>query len=269
VSAGGSRSFHSTLSFLDLGEVQSAVHFVLGDDPRGSLSGPLGAARAPLGGGRFAALVQAGASYSELGGAPFLRTAEAAAAVTIRPQRDNRDRADRRTSPPPPKVLTSTRITLDVQDRAFFREHRVRSGEQVTVELSELVHFTRRGIDFRVSLLGGDRSAREAFSESFVDAGADLLLPLTRQWSLRFAGGWRRDDYDHRSSNLFDPDNGSRRQDETWRGAVALTWEISQHLRGTARATAASRNSNVDLGPGQPDLDYRRATAALGLSWVF
>jgi hypothetical protein len=139
----------------------------------------------------------------------------------------------------------------------------------VSADLSQLVRLTRSGVEVRVSLLAGERDADAPFSESFREAGADLLLPLGRVWSLRLGGGFRRDLFDHRSSNLFAPLTGAPRRDETLRATAAVTWEIRQGLRGTARATVARRDSNVDLGSGQPDLDYRRATAVLGLSWVF
>jgi hypothetical protein len=261
VSAGGRRSFHRDLGDLDLSQAEAAVHFVRGSDPAGALSGPLGTARAPLGNSRCAALVQAGASAWELGGDPFLRTAEVAAALTLRPRRDE--------EAGPPRVLTSTRFTLDLQDRTFSGGHRARSGDQVSADLSQLVRLARSGVEVRVSLLAGERGADAPFSESFREAGADLFLPLGRVWSLRLGGGFRRDLFDHRSSNLFAPVTGAPRRDETLRAAAALTWEIRQGLRGTARATVARRDSSVDLGSGQPDLDYRRATAALGLSWVF
>jgi hypothetical protein len=262
VSAGARRSFHQDLDFLDFGTAEAAVHLVRGSDPLGVLAGPLGTARAPLGASRFAALVQAGASYSELGGDPFLRTAEAAASLTVRPRRT--EEAGR-----PPRVLTATRFTLDVQDRAFSGEHRARSGDQVTAEVSETVRLLGSGVQIRVALLGGDRGADEKFAESFLDAGTEVLLPLSRTWSLRVGGGWRRDSFDHRSSNLFDPVNGAPRRDETLRATAVVTWEISERLRGTLRATGARRSSNVDLGAELPDLDYRRATAALGVSWIF
>jgi hypothetical protein len=261
VSGGVRRSFHQDLDFLDFGAAEAAVHLVRGSDPLGVLTGPLGTARAPLGASRFAALVQAGASYSELGGDPFLRTAEAAASLTVRPRRAE--------GAGPPLVLTATHFTLDVQDRAFFREHRPRSGDQVAAEVGEIVRFLHSGVQIRVALLAGDRGADEAFSESFLDAGTEVLLPLSRTWSLRVGGGWRRDIFDDRLSNLFNPVHGAPRRDETLRATALLTWEIAERLRGTARVTAARRNSNVDLGAGLPDLDYRRATAALGLSWVF
>jgi hypothetical protein len=261
VSAGARRSVHQDLDFLDLGQAEAAVHLVRGSDPLGVLAGPLGTARAPLGASRFAALVQAGASYSELGGDPFFRTAEAAASLTVRPRRAE--------DAGPPRVLTATRFTLDVQDRTFFREHRARSGDQVAAEVSETVRLLGSGVQVRVALLAGDRGADERFAESFLDAGTEVLLPLSRTCSLRVGGGWRRDSFDHRSSNLFDPVNGVPRRDETLRATAALTWEINERLRGTARATVARRSSTVDLGADQPDLDYRRATAALGLIWIF
>jgi hypothetical protein len=260
VSAAAHRSAHASMGFLDFGEAAAAVHLARGEDPFGTLTGPLGSARVPFGNSRVAVLVQAGGSYSTLDGRSFFQSLEAAGSLTIRP---------RRASSAAPTVLAATRLTLDAQDRTFFQEHERRSGEQVSAEVTEIVRFLRTGIEVRLSVLGGDRNASAEFTERFLDTGIEVLLPVSRQWSLRLSGGRRTDDFDDPRSNLLQPGIGKPRRDDTLRAAAVLTWEIAEHLRATARAGSTRRESNVAFGPSLPDLGYRRTTAALGLSWLF
>jgi len=266
VSAGAYRSAHASMGFLDYGEATAAVHFAHGEDPLGTLTGPLGSARTPFGSSRVAVLLQAGGSYSTLDGKSFFQSLDAAGSLTVRPWRAESAEAAA------PSVLTATRLTLHVQDRSFFHEHEQRSGGQVAGEIAEIVRLLGSGIEIRLAVLGGDRNAGVEFSERFLDTGIEILLPVSRRWSVRLSGGRRSDDFDDQRSNLFQPGIGKPRRDETLHAAAVLTWEIAEHLRATARAGAARRQSNVAFGPSLPDLadlGYRRATTALGLSWVF
>ena len=263
VNLAGRQSFYRDLDFLDLGEVGAAVHFVRGRDPLGHLSGPLGAARAPFGHGRFGTLLQAGVIHYELGDEAFLRVLEAAASLTVRPRREPTSEA--------PRVLIATRIALDFQDREFFGEHRARTGEQLAIEVSEIFRFQRSGLDLRLTAIAGDRDAGAAFAESFLAGSAEVLVPIALGWTLGLSGGWRRDEFDHPQSNLFAPaDPPARpRKDETMSASVALSWDILPRLRWTARATYAERDSSVQLGPSLPDLGYRRTMTTMGLGWTF
>ncbi|HEX3528783.1 MAG TPA: hypothetical protein VH988_17110 [Thermoanaerobaculia bacterium] len=266
VSAAAYRSAHASMGFLDYGEASAAVHLAHGEDPLGTLSGPLGSARVPFGSSRVAVLLQAGGSYSTLDGKSFFQSLDAAGSLTVRPWRPEPAESVA------PSVLTATRLTLHVQDRSFFHEHEQRSGGQVAGEIAEIVRLLRSGIEIRLAVLGGDRNAGVEFSERFLDTGIEILLPVSRQWSVRLSGGRRSDDFDDQRSNLFQPATGKPRQDETLHAAAVLTWEVSEHLRATARAGAARQQSNVAFGPSLADLadlGYRRATAALGLSWLF
>jgi len=88
------------------------------------------------------------------------------------------------------------------------------------------------------------------------------------RWTLQVAGSLREDKFRHHESNLFNP-AGPPRKDTTGRATVALVWESSVRLRWIARGTYVDRNSNVDVTPSLPALDYKRTIASLGVSWFF
>lgn len=249
----GRRSFHQDFDFLDLGQVRGTVQLAFGGDPRGFLEGPWGHTRVPFADGRFQALLQAGAASYQLDGASYLRTWEGAATLTFQET-----------------GATASRLDLAWSDRDFSEEGLAderRSGEDLALEASQLVFFGRRDRFFRLGALAGDRRAGREFSASVAGASAELSLPVGLRWTVHLEGRVREEDYDHPESNLFSP-SGEPRKDTTTRAALTLVWAATERLRWTARGTWVDRDSNVDLGAALPDLDYRRAIASVGLSWV-
>ena len=120
----------------------------------------------------------------------------------------------------------------------------------------------------RIGVLGVDRQAQRAFSESILEGNAELELPFALRWTVHLEGSVRKDDFNHSESNLLIL-GGPTRSDTTHRAAVALVWMATDRLRLIARGTFVNRSSSVDLGPDLPDLDYRRTIASVGASWVF
>ena len=257
VSLDAGQSFHRDFDYLDLARMRVFVHLVRGADPQGYLSGPLGPARVPLGDRRFSTLVQGGASYYQLNGTSYLRTWDGAASFIFH-----------RTP------ATSTQLDLIFSDREFSGEglgSERRSGQDLSLRLGQVFFFGPRTRYLRLTALAGDRSAGRAFSASVVEGSAELALPLVPRrprWTLQMGGSVREDKFDHKESNLFSL-FGPPREDTTVRATAALVWESSLRLRWTARGTYVDRRSNVDLGPGLPDLDYKRTIVSLGMSWVF
>ncbi|HEX9668332.1 MAG TPA: hypothetical protein VGC93_02500 [Thermoanaerobaculia bacterium] len=250
-------SFHQDFSELDLGHARAAVHLARGTDPDGSLSGPLGATRAPFGSDRWAVVLQAGASRYELGGETYLDTVEGAAAVAFRPN-----------------PVSLTQLELVWVERDFAAQELAdprRSGRDAALRLGQTFPFGGPGARrprLRLTAKAADREAGREFDATAYEGGAELLWPLGLAWTAGLEAAARRDEFAHPQSNLFDP-SGPARQDTTVRAGASLSWRAAARLQWTARVAWTDRDSNVDLGPGLPDLDYRRATASLGASWAF
>jgi len=247
------QSLHHRFDFLNLGELRAVVQLARGLDPRGYLSGPLGSTRVAFGARGVSTLLQAGASAYQLDGSAYLRTAEAAAAVSF-----------------PESPTATLRLELAGADRSFtgrgLSDPR-RSGHDLSLGLVQ-TFFLGAGGERSLALGGGvlDRQAGRPFAASILAGGAELALPVAARWRAWLQGTVRRDRFKHPESNLFVL-FGPRRRDSTARAAAALSWVAADRLLVTARCTYSSRDSNVDLGTGLPDLGYRRLTLSLGGGW--
>jgi hypothetical protein len=247
-------SFHQDFGFLDLGQLRGTVQLAFGSDPLGYLKGPLGHTRVPFGTSRFSALLQAGGTAWQIDEASYLRAWEGAASLTFQEA-----------------PITATRLDLGYSDRNFSKGGLAddrRSGEDLSLQASQLFFFGQRDRYVRIGALAVDRQAHRAFSESILEGNAELSLPVALRWTVHLEGSVREDDFDHPESNLF-VSGGPVRNDTTTRAALTLIWAATERLRWTARGTYVDRSSNVDLGDGLPDLDYQRTIVSVGLGWVF
>ncbi|MEA2599419.1 MAG: Surface lipoprotein assembly modifier [Acidobacteriota bacterium] len=247
------RAFHFDFGYLDLGLVRGAVQLAFGSNPQGYLDGPLGSGRVPFGGSsRFAALFQAGGAVYRLGSEPYFHTVEGAAVLSLRET-----------------PATSTRFDLGYADRRFsggLLSDPRRSGQDLSLGVSQLFYFGGWNRSLRLGARGVDRRAGPEFSASFLEGNGELVWPVGLRWSVVLEGRAREDHYDRRESNLFNP-AGSRRHDTTLQTAAAIVWAATDRLRWTVRGAYTRRRSNVDLGDGLPDLGYRRLGISAGLSW--
>lgn len=246
------RAFHVDFGYLDLGQARGAVQLAFGSNPQGFLDGPLGSARMPFGSSRFTALFQAGGAVYRLRNEPYYRTLEGAAAFGLRET-----------------PVTTTRLDLGYADRRFpggLLSDPRRSGHDLSLGLSQLFYFGGWNRSLRLGARGVDRRAGPEFTGTFLEGNGELDWPLGLRLSAVLEARARKDRYDRRESNLFNP-AGPRRHDTTLQTAAALVWATSDRLRWTARAAYTRRRSNVDLGDGLPDLGYRRLVVSAGLSW--
>ncbi|MFY9824650.1 MAG: hypothetical protein WAM82_24950 [Thermoanaerobaculia bacterium] len=248
------RSFHRDFGFLDLNQVRGTVQVAFGSDSRGSLEGLLGAARVPLGAGRFSALLQAGGTSWQLDGASYLKTLDVAGSLTLGETRD-----------------TATRFDLGYSDRTFssgeLGDPR-RSGDDLTLQVSQLFYFGRAGRGLRLGALFVDRQAEAPFAEKIREGNAGVVWPLALRWTVLLEANVRKDLYDHPESNLFQL-NGRPRSDTTSQTAATVVWSATDRLRLILAGAYTRRTSNVGLGAGLPGLGYRRTVVSLGSSWVF
>jgi len=248
------QSFHNEFGFLDLGLVRGTVQAAFGSDPRGTLEGLLGPARVPLGGGRFSALLQAGGASWQIDGSSYLKTLDGAASFSVRETR-----------------ATATRFDLGYSDRDFSEGdlgNPLQSGEDVSLQVSQLFWFGRGGRSLRLGALFVDRQSSAVYEATAQEGNASLVWPLASRWTVLLEANVRKDDYDHPESNLFQV-SGPPRNDTTSRTAATVVWSATDRLRWVAGAAYSRRTSNVDPGGGLPGLDYRRTVGFLGLNWVF
>ena len=248
------RSFHRDFGFLDLSQVRGTLQVAFGSDPRGSLEGLLGAARVPLGDGRFSALLQAGGTSWRIDGGPYLKTEDVAGSLTLREARG-----------------TASRLDLGYSDRTFSSGEQGdprRSGEDVTLQVSQLFDFGRAGRGLRLGTLYVDRRAGAPFAGKAREGNASLVWPFALRWTVLLEAAVRKDEYDNPESNLFEL-NGRPRGDTTSRLGATVVWSATDRLRWILAGAYTRRTSNVDPGAGLPGLGYRRTVVSLGSSWVF
>ncbi len=247
--AGASK--HQDFGALDLAAASGRVSFARGADPRGYLPGPLGPAETPFGGARASFLVQAGGSAWWLDGASYLRSADAGLGLTLREGN-----------------ATATSIDLGYFDRSFSGVFKGRSGSDLSVGLHQTFFLGRADRSLRLGVVATDRGAGRRFASERRTAEIALALPIGSRCGLSLSGSYLNERFDHPESNLFSP-FGPPREDDTTRGGAAFAWSPSSKLRLAARAAFARRTSNVDLGSGLPDLDYRRTELKLTAAWTF
>jgi hypothetical protein len=246
------RAFHFDFGYLDFGQARGTVQLAFGSNPQGYLDGPLGTARLPFGSSRFTSLFQTGGAVYRLGSEPYYQTLEGAAVFGIRET-----------------PATTTRFDLGYADRRFpggLLSDPRRSGQDLSLGLSQIFYFGGWNRMLRLGARGVDRRAGPEFKGTFLEGNGELVWPLGLRLSTVLEGRVREDHYDRRESNLFDP-TGPRRRDTTLQTAAALVFASTDRLRWTARAAYTRRRSNVDLGDGLPDLGYRRLVVSAGLSW--
>jgi len=254
----GGQALHDEFDYLDLGRVEAVAHLALGEDPLGYLTGPFGYARAPFGRSRFALLVQAGAAKDWLDGEGFADRLLAGAALAINES-----------------GWGQTRIELSYRDADFdgdpsggLEEILGRSGDELRGELAQVLFFGRRNRYLRLGVAAGERDAGAAFDASSVEALAEASLPLAARWTLYLDGAFRRDDYDERVSNLFNP-GGEPREDEERRLGGSLLFRATERLFVSGRAAWIDHEIDMPGGFSTPDLSYERTVATIGLTWLF
>jgi hypothetical protein len=244
-------SKYQDFSALDTATASGRVSFARGADPRGYLPGPLGPAETPFGGARASFVAQAGGSAVWLDGDSYLRSADVGLGWTLREG-----------------TSTSTAIDLAYSDRSFSGTHKKRSGDDLSAGLHQTFFLGRSDRSFSLGVTAVNRSAGRRFASERRSAEVGLALPIGARCGLNLSGSYLNEKFDHPESNLFSP-FGPPREDDTTRGAAAFTWAPSAKLRFAARAAFARRTSNVDLGSGLPDLDYRRTELGLTAAWTF
>jgi tetratricopeptide (TPR) repeat protein len=250
----GNRSAYRHQGDLDLSLAGGFAQLAWGKDPRGYLAGPLGAMRVPEGDGRLGLLLQAAETWTRLGADDYLRLAACAASLTVRGTAN-----------------TATRIDLGASQLRFAGDGSGdlrRSGSELWLGLSESLFAGGRGGYLRLALGGGERRAGGSFAHRFLEVTVEAGAPPVAGWTLFLQAGRRQERFDHPQSNFTQP-GGPTRDDASWRGAIAATRMLGQHLAGTVRLSYLRRDSNVELPGHLPLFAYRRTTAGLGVSWLF
>lgn len=254
----GTQSLHDDFGHLDLGRAEAVAFLALGRDPLGYLSGPLGYARTPLGAGRFALLLQAGASKDWLDGEGLADRLMAGASLTWNQARRGQTR-----------LSTSFRdVDFDDDPEGPLEEILARGGETVEAELAQFLYFGRRNRYLLVAVSTSDRDAGAAFDSSSLRWRGELSLPFATRWTLYLSGAHRTDEYDEPVSNLFDP-FGEPREDEELRLGGALLLRATERLFVTGRLTWIDHDVDLPAGFATPDLSYERTLASVGVSWLF
>jgi hypothetical protein len=254
------QSLHRSLQDLDLGQATLAAHLAYGRDPRGSLEGPFGPDRAPLGDSPFTFLLQGDATDYRLGGKPYLSTLGVAVSLSWMAS-----------------IRAATGLAASWQDRSFSHDltaSRRQSGRDLRFGIDQTFFLGTVDRSVRLELSQLDRTAGRAEALSRLEVSGVAELPFASRWDLHLRAAWQRDRFDHPESQLFFT-TGTPRKDETWRGFAELGWSAqgrrseSPRYRLFVRGSWTDRDSSVDLGPGLPDLGYRRTTASLGWEWRF
>ncbi len=250
----GHQSMHPDLAETDLSLARGTASLAWGHDPGGIAAGPLGNVRVPAGRG-LTFLLQGGGLYGRLGNEDFLTSWEAAASVIARQA-----------------ARTETRLAAVLRGRDYSggAGGALRRGneDEASVAADQLFFFGRRDRYLRLGAAYGISEADRSFAASFIEASAEAAAPLSGRWALSLFGALRKDEYEHPESNVGDP-FGPPRDDTTWRAGAAALWKSTDHLFWTARGTYVRRDSNVELLPGSPLLDYERTILSLGLRWIF
>lgn len=196
-------------------------------------------------------MVQAGGGAWWLDGESYLRTADLGLGWTLR-EGDS----------------TATSVDVAYSDRSFSGVHEKRSGRDLSAGLHQTFFLGRADRSIRLGATATDRSAGLQFASERLRADLGVGLPLGAKCALALSGGYLHERFDNPESNLFLP-FGPARKDDTTSAAAALSWSPSAKFRLAARGAFAHRSSNVDLGAGLPDLDYRRTELSLTAAWTF
>jgi hypothetical protein len=172
---------------------------------------------------------------------------------------------------------TETRLGAGWRDRGYSggAGGALQRGDETetSVALDQVVFFKRqgrigRGRSLRLGIEAGEVDADRTFAESFTEARLEAGLPLSGGWRLSLFGARRDEKYDHPESNVGNP-FGPPRHDTTWRAGATALWEATSHLSWIVRGMYVWRDSNVELPPGSPLLDYQRTIVSSGFRWVF
>jgi len=265
------QSLYRDVEALDLTEIRAAFHLARGGSPVAALSGPLGALRMPAEAHPVSWLVQVGASQVLLNRDAYLETLEASASILL-PHGESR---------------FATQFLVHLRDETFDREPAVgrRSGAEVRLTAREYVLLGRPDRLVRFELSGGRRSGGDPWQRWLGEAEVGFSWTFSDRWALAATGAVRWDDFDHRASDLFNPElilfdpefdlvgetnpAARRREDIRLHGSLALSWRVWRKLSLVARAGFTDRDSNLESPPLEADLDYRRTLASLGMTWSF
>ncbi len=251
----GRQTLHQDFGELDTNTLRGIIQLAWGRDPMGFVAGPLSSARVPFGNSPTSLLLQLGFERADLDGASYLEIITTAASLTLRET-----------------ITTATRIDLSLEDRDYGQIAALplageRSGERLRLAASQSFFFRRQDRFLRLGAFIGSTDAGAAFDASFHGAGTEVGLPLGR-WFLLLGGSVRKDDYDDPASNLFAfGTEVEPRDDTTWQASAALEWALNRKLRLLARVSHVDRDSNAELGAGQPSLGYSRTVTSVGWHW--
>lgn len=267
------QSVYQEVDALDLTEARAAFHLARGGSPLGALTGPLGVVQVPADARPVSWLIQVGASRVLLNRESYLQTLEATGSVLLR---KNNERSP-----------FSTQFLLHLRNEEFDREPAVgrRSGAEVRLIVREYVLLGRPNRFVRLELSGGRRGGGEPWQRRLSAAEVGLYWTFSDRWALAASGSVRRDEFDNRASDLFNPElilfdpefdlvgrtnpEAQRRRDTLLHGALALSWRVWGRLSLIARAGFTDRDSNLESPPLEADLDYQRRVVSLGVTWAF
>ncbi|HEX4954410.1 MAG TPA: hypothetical protein VF017_13540 [Thermoanaerobaculia bacterium] len=247
------QSLFSDFGFLDFGSGRAVVSLAWGEDSLGLLTGPLGYARVPRGGGAVVALAQAGFAQEQRDGETFRRGSEASLALRVHEA-----------------AWTATQLELAWTDDDYTGgANDPRSGRRVAGSLSQWLYLGRRDRSLRLSAWREERDAGAAFDATTTEGRAELSLPFGARWTLFLVGAAGRQDFDDLASNpyfpLFIADQA--REDSYSRAAASLAWAFRPSWVLSLRGSWFSRETEIGQADTLANLDVERTTFALGVSW--
>ncbi len=239
--------------FLDLGTGRAVVSLAWGRDSLGLLTGPLGYARVPRGGGAVAALAQVGVSHDLLDGQSLRRVSEASLALRLRQG---------------PRTATQLELAWAQDDYAGVHND-PQSGRRLAGSLSQWLYVGRQDRSLRLTAFREERNAGAAFDATTSEGRAELSLPFGRSWTFFLLGARGRQDFDELDSNpyfpLFLADQA--RQDSYSRAAASLAFSFRPSWVLSLRGSWFSRETEIGQADTLVNLDVDRTSLALGVSW--
>ncbi|HEX5716655.1 MAG TPA: tetratricopeptide repeat protein [Thermoanaerobaculia bacterium] len=232
----GGGSFHQDFDYLDLVRTGGTVQ--------------LGWERSE----RWSLILQSGAEQIRLDGSPYLRMIDAGASVLFSPS-----------------AAATTRFEVLFLDRGY-SDHDLadprREGKEVRVGLRQIRYLGDQSRYVSVGIAAADRSADPEFERTLWEGEVHAALPMGSRWMLGLSGRVLEEDFGDSASNLFNP-RGPARSDQTWSASATVSYSITETIQAQVRGLYAERSSNVDMGEGLPDLDYRRTVLGTGVVWTF
>ncbi|HYH45709.1 MAG TPA: hypothetical protein VEG34_08480, partial [Thermoanaerobaculia bacterium] len=170
-----------------------------------------------------------------------------------------------------PSTTDTTRLDLLFLDRDY-SDHDLadprREGEEVRIGLRQIRYFGDKGRYVALEVVTADRSAGREFERTLWEGEVHAALPMGSRWMLGLSGRVLEEDFGDSASNLFNP-RGPARSDQTWSASATVSYSITETIQAQVRGLYTERSSNVDMGEGLPDLDYRRTVLGTGVVWTF